>query len=70
MQDQLKLLSRYEVASEIGVSVGLVDRAIRRGELTAVRLGGRVLVRREAVELWLKACESKREGQLPATTAD
>lgn len=63
MQTQLRLLSREEVAKEVGVSVKLVDRAIHQGELSAVRLGGRVLLRREAVEQWLKSCETTSQGE-------
>jgi excisionase family DNA binding protein len=49
-------MTRNEVANAAGVSVATVDRAIRTGDLAALRIGpGKrlVRVRREDVQTWL-----------------
>lgn len=52
-----RFLSRTEVAHELGVGLHAVDRAIRRGELPAMRLGGRILISRIRFEEWLQAAQ-------------
>jgi excisionase family DNA binding protein len=44
------LISRKQSAAILGVSVSMVDKLIRKGELEAVYLGDRVLLRRANVE--------------------
>ena len=44
------LVSRKEAARLLGVSVGTLDRLIRQGQIKTVRIGYRVLLRREVVE--------------------
>jgi excisionase family DNA binding protein len=44
------LLSRKKTAALLAVSVGTVDALVRKGELEPVRIGRRVLFRRDAVE--------------------
>jgi excisionase family DNA binding protein len=44
------LISRKQSAALLGVSVSMVDKLIRKGELEAVYLGDRVLLRRADVE--------------------
>jgi len=49
-------MTRNEVANAAGVSVATVDRAIRTGDLAALRIcpGKRLVrVRREDVQTWL-----------------
>lgn len=51
------LMSRKEVASYLGVSVGLLDRLVRQGAIHAVRIGRRVLFRRDVLEEFTRRAE-------------
>jgi excisionase family DNA binding protein len=42
----------------LGISLRTLTRLIQRGELPIVRLGGRVLLRREALETFLREHET------------
>jgi excisionase family DNA binding protein len=44
------LVSRKEAAALLGISVGMISKLARKGRLAKVRLGRRVLFRRDAVE--------------------
>lgn len=44
------LISRKEAARLLGVSVGTLDRLVRQGQIKPVRIGGRVLLKRECIE--------------------
>lgn len=44
------LLSRKKTAALLGISIGTVDALVRKGQLEPVRLGRRVLFRRDAIE--------------------
>jgi|KBSSwiStaDraftv2_1062776.scaffolds.fasta_scaffold319829_2 excisionase family DNA binding protein len=48
------VLSREQVRDLLGVSLPLVDRLLLSGELRHARLGRRVLIPREAVDMWLR----------------
>lgn len=52
-----RFLSRADVARELGIGLHAVDRAIRRGELPAMRLGGRILISRIRFEEWLQSAQ-------------
>jgi excisionase family DNA binding protein len=52
-----RFLTRAEVARELGLSRHAVDMAIQRGDLPAARLGGRVLVSRATLDVWLARAE-------------
>jgi excisionase family DNA binding protein len=58
-----KMLRPKLVADELDVSTDVVYRAIRRGDLAAVRLGERGALRipRTAVEAWLTPTRSKEK---------
>lgn len=57
-----RFLSRTEVAKELGVGLHAIDRAIRRGDLPAMRLGGRILISRSRFEEWLQAAQQAGSG--------
>jgi excisionase family DNA binding protein len=44
------LVSRKEAAALLGISVGMISKLARKGRLAKVRIGRRVLFRRDAVE--------------------
>lgn len=46
-------LTREEAAERAHVSVKTIDRAIKRGDLQASRIGRRVLMRRRWLDVWL-----------------
>lgn len=48
-------LSRREAATYARVSVATIDRAIRAGKLRAKKQGGRVVIRRRWVDVYLLA---------------
>lgn len=57
MTDRLTL-TMPEVAAALGISKRFAYELAQRGELPCVRLGHRVLVRKDALEEWLRAKES------------
>ncbi len=61
------LISRKQTAILLGISVGMVDKLIRQGQLEPVYLGKRVLLRRDAVEVLTLAPRQRRA--LRAATA-
>jgi excisionase family DNA binding protein len=52
--DQTLTLSVEEAAGLLGISRGLAYELVHRGELTAIRLGRRILVPRHVVESLVK----------------
>lgn len=52
-----RLLTRQTVAKQLGVSVYAIDMAIKRSELPAYKLGGRILVAVADLEQWLLRCK-------------
>ena len=44
------LVSKRETAALLNISVGMVEKLVRKGVLEPVRLGRRVLFRRDAIE--------------------
>jgi excisionase family DNA binding protein len=48
--EQTLTLSVEEAAGLLGISRGLAYELVRRGELSAIRLGRRILVPRHAIE--------------------
>jgi excisionase family DNA binding protein len=54
MEENRVSLSRDEVAQRLGVSRDSVIRAIKRGEIKAVRFGRRVLIPRSELDRVLK----------------
>ena len=44
------LASKKQAAYYLGISVGLLDRLVRQGAIKPVRIGRRVLFKREALE--------------------
>jgi len=55
--------SLAEVSGLTGLSISGLYLLINRGELRSVRVGGRRLVRREALEELLNPCSSKKGRQ-------
>lgn len=52
------IMTRAEAAKYARVGLSLLDEAIRAGDLVPIRKGRRVLLRREAVEAWLRDLRS------------
>ena len=51
MEEKEKLvLTVNETRRQLGISRGLTYEAIRRGEIPSIRIGGRILVPRKALE--------------------
>ena len=48
-----KFLSRRQVADRTGLNLELIDRAIHAGDLTASKVGRRVLIGVAAVDAWI-----------------
>lgn len=46
--------SRRQVAERTGLNLELIDRAIRSGDLTASKIGRRVLIASAAVDQWIQ----------------
>jgi excisionase family DNA binding protein len=44
------LLSKKEAAALLNISVGMIEKLVRQGVLEPIRLGKRVLFRRDAIE--------------------
>jgi excisionase family DNA binding protein len=44
------VLSRYECAQLLGISIRLLDKCIANGDIKAIRLGDRVLIPRAELE--------------------
>jgi excisionase family DNA binding protein len=59
------LLSPKETAIVAGVSPSTVQRALKRGELQASRVGGRVIITRQSLFAWLGATVEPLAGILP-----
>ena len=62
-----RYLSRAEVAQELGLGVYSVDRAIKSGDLPALRIGGRILIARERFEDFLNRSQLPIAGNELAT---
>jgi excisionase family DNA binding protein len=58
------LLTRRQAAEYAHVSLSTIDRALREGKLSKVRLygGNRVTIRRQELDRWISADEPPREG--------
>ena len=41
----VRLISRKEACRRMGITLPTLDKAIRRGDIEAVRIGGRVLIK-------------------------
>lgn len=53
------LLTRFDAATALAVSLRTVDELIARGDLPVVRLGGCVRIRPSAIDYLIEARESK-----------
>lgn len=51
--------TKREAAEFLRVSLAWVDRAMKRGEITAAKVGRRVIFRRATLETFLERCEQK-----------
>jgi excisionase family DNA binding protein len=51
----MTLLTVPEAAAELRISKRTVERLTARGDLEVVRIGGRVLIRPEAIEAYVKS---------------
>jgi excisionase family DNA binding protein len=57
--EALRLLTRSEVAGCLGISLKTLDGVVRRGEITPLRIGKKVLFPRSQVEEFLTGNRSK-----------
>jgi excisionase family DNA binding protein len=57
-----ELLTRQDLYGLLGCSLPTVKRLLKRGELPVIRVGKRMLARKEAVERWLQAHETPATG--------
>jgi excisionase family DNA binding protein len=57
----MEILNKPEAAKFLRCSMGWVDRAMRRGDLAFVKMGGKVFFRRESLESFVKSCERKAQ---------
>ncbi|RSL29686.1 DNA-binding protein [Salibacterium salarium] len=53
MTVERKTLKADEVATHLGISLDLVYRLARQGHIPSVKIGKRVLFRKEAIDAWL-----------------
>jgi excisionase family DNA binding protein len=64
------LLTRQDLCGLLRCSLPTVKRLLKRGELPVIRVGKRVLVRKEAVERWLQAHETPATGHADASAPE
>jgi excisionase family DNA binding protein len=57
-----ELLTRQDLCGLLRCRLPTAKRLLERGELPVIRVGKRVLVRKEAVEVWLQAHETPATG--------
>ena len=57
--EALRLLTRTEVSGCLGISLKTLDGVVRRGEITPLRIGKKVLFPRSQVEEFLAGSRSK-----------
>ena len=57
--EALRLLTRTEVSGCLGISLKTLDGVVRRGEITPLRIGKKVLFPRSQVEEFLTGKRSK-----------
>jgi excisionase family DNA binding protein len=57
--EALRLLTRTEVSGCLGISLKTLDGVVRRGEITPLRIGKKVLFPRSQVEEFLTGNRSK-----------
>lgn len=50
-----KLVTKAEACQYLGISVDTIDRIIKRGELSAYRVSGRIRISEEAIQDYLQA---------------
>ena len=56
--EELRLLTRREVAGCLGISLKTLDGVVRRGEIAPLRIGKKVLFQRPQVEEFLTGIRS------------
>ena len=56
------LIGIGHLAQKLDLSRRTIHRILARGELPSIRIGGRRLIRIEAVRHWLAGCEVPRPG--------
>ncbi|WP_223662895.1 helix-turn-helix domain-containing protein [Pseudobacillus badius] len=61
-------MTAQETADYLGVSKDLVYNMVKTGELPAVRIGRRILFRREALERWMQMQEMKGQTEVVSQT--
>jgi excisionase family DNA binding protein len=61
------LVSKKVAAGLLGISIGMVDKLMRQGHIEPVRIGRRVLFRRDAIEQ-LTLTDRQRRSLRAATT--
>ncbi|MDM5310349.1 helix-turn-helix domain-containing protein [Peribacillus frigoritolerans] len=54
-----RTMTVQETAAYLGVSKDLIYNMVKTGELPAVKLGRRILFRKEVLERWMQAQEMK-----------
>ena len=62
------LIGINHLAQRLGLSRRTIHRILARGELPSIRIGGRRLVRIEAVQRWLAGYEATPGESLPSAT--
>jgi excisionase family DNA binding protein len=67
MTTQPILISKKAAAGLLGISIGMVDKLVRQGRIERVRLGRRVLFRRDDVETLTLTDRQKKALTRPAS---
>jgi excisionase family DNA binding protein len=68
MTTQPILLSKKQAAEMLGISIGLLDKLVRQGQIERVRIGRRTLFRRDAIEALTLTQSQRRALARPAGT--
>jgi|HubBroStandDraft_6_1064221.scaffolds.fasta_scaffold1264961_1 excisionase family DNA binding protein len=65
MSDETILISKKTAAASLGIGVRMLEKLVRRGEITPVRIGDRVLFLRETLEEFARArCVRRTAGEV------
>lgn len=62
-QHESAALSVEQVAALLGIGRTLAYNAVKRGEIPRVRVGGRWLIPRAALQAWLNGTQPQPEGE-------
>ena len=61
MGEPERLYTRKEACVRLHCSLSTLEKLIRQGDLSIVRMGRKILIRESAIQRWIEAHEERKE---------